>query len=266
MAELKKENHIDLFERCAEWLEKNKAVHQSIQWLQTHLEVAVLLVAFLIALVLFALGRSLFSGKSQTAEQPAPVAAAESEQAKTIARLQVTVAQETNARLELARQMDVLQERLTRLAAQIELVAKQPTAPASQVAPEVMRELQTLRTITGQLEAQCISLQKQLDAFRHSAYLGKLPSQADTTPPQGTLTISEEGQKLAWQIETLETGLEILTSVEWEGGVLALKVAGKIGACEIPALCQEATVRTTMRDNAGNETKLTQVWKRKTQK
>jgi hypothetical protein len=522
MAEVKKENHIVLFERCVEWLDKNKVVHQVVQWLQTHLEVAVLLLAFVIALVLFAIGRNLFPGKPQPAMHSLPDS---------------VLLAEVSARQELAKEMKSLAEQVARL-------TQQQTAQMMQTEQKIAGETEALRTRVSQLESQLLALQKQLEFFRQTVYLGKLPLQqlevngrqvslmetrvvwirdnslklarlkfvagdnndlvaqrnlqcrytvndgleqraagigdilviplpareskfvlkfseirfqdtgqnelvgfaqftvrldttlpksqmylhddsleivvqeqesgvanlqlsdsagqtwrstpqehgvfqwqkdgeswririalkelgqlqklqltvsdvagnveeesfgrltrvqleksvsaalslpvvlkvssplplgagtqvclhieqftggefrffqemtngpltlpeglyrvqafakegelrgpysepvvfrVDTTPPQGILRLSEKEADILWQIETTESGIEILTSVEWEGGFLALKMSGKAGHCEVPLPCQQATVRSLLRDEAGNETTLTQVWKR----
>ena len=302
MAEKRHDQYIEWFDKCAAWLDQQKWVRMSLTWLQAHMAITLASIGFLGLVTLLTLSNYLFGGKKNLLPLPTEVLVKWEEKWRDFDQkwaAQLVKTKEVEAELTSLRQkLEALTLEL-RLSQKELALTKLPrpailTPVAAVIASPV--SLKIVRPETALAQSKLVLYVEQLvketfvfvkesaDAaltltdgtYRVRAYLSQNDTQGpysdsvifrvDNTPPQGTLTIEKQDQSLIWKIETMEERVQIATTIEWESGFLALKTPGKEGNCQLPANCSQATVRVILKDEAGNEASLSQVWSSKPQK
>lgn len=82
----------------------------------------------------------------------------------------------------------------------------------------------------------------------------------DNTPPTGKITLEKKDTFLHWEIETYEKNIQIETTVRGNQEILALNIEGKQSKCEISNDFPQVEIQVTLKDAAGNETKINKTW------
>ncbi len=99
----------------------------------------------------------------------------------------------------------------------------------------------------------------QEDSFR-GPFSDSILFTVDNTAPTGKIILEKKDTFLHWEIETYEENIEIQTTVRANQKILALNIEGKQSKCEISNDFPQVEVQVTLKDAAGNETKITKTW------